>query len=397
MPTSVTELANALSPGQYEDLSTNLPTRDDLRFGEVDLEQPPIGQETMAPSFVPLLPSGIFVVPLRNTPTRLPSRSDPFSEPVLRDSDVPDDESSEAPGSMQISPRDLTRSQGELVRSSLENTTPTTVRRRIVGKRTVISPEPLALSDNVDSRSVPDSFPEAGMPEALEPSESFTKKRRVESFDESVDWFQREMSSIAWLTNSSDEREIFEIDVRDPPESGKSFCRDSWMWMSKRLSDGKSTDVPYHRLLPGQQLRFDEAMTRELSQVLAADAVQRLTQEEELDLKPERLFVEIHRRWRQEGKSALAHFGTSPTAAPTLGNMSRHLLLQACALHKLRIHFGDVSSAFLQTSASEEHQELTIKAPPEVGYLFSDSEGKPARYVRLLKWFYGLTSPFRRP
>ena len=72
--------------------------------------------------------------------------------------------------------------------------------------------------------------------------------------------------------------------------------------------------------------------------------------------------------------------------------MSRHLLLQACALHKLRVYFGDVSSTVLQTSASEEHQELTIKAPPEVGYLFSDSEGKPARYVRLMKSFYGLTS-----
>ena len=37
----------------------------------------------------------------------------------------------------------------------------------------------------------------------------------------------------------------------------------------------------------------------------------------------------------------------------------------------------------LETFASEE-QELTIQAPPEVGYLFSDSEGKPARYVRVL-------------
>ena len=83
------------------------------------------------------------------------------------------------------------------------------------------------------------------------------------------------------------------------------------------------------------------------------------------------------------------------TAAPTLGKMSRHVLLQACALHKLRIHFGDVSSAFLQTSASEKHQVLTIKAPPKVGYLFSNAEGKPARYVRLLKSFYGLTAAKR--
>ena len=114
MPTSVTELTNAVSPGQYESLSTNLPTRDDLRFGEVDLEEPPTGQETVAPSLVPLLPSGIFVDPLKNTTTRLPSRSDPVSEPVRRDSDVPFDESYVAPGSVQISPRDLTRSQGEL-------------------------------------------------------------------------------------------------------------------------------------------------------------------------------------------------------------------------------------------------------------------------------------------
>ena len=42
--------------------------------------------------------------------------------------------------------------------------------------------------------------------------------------------------------------------------------------------------------------------------------------------------------------------------------------------------------------ASEEYQELTIKAPP---LLFSDSGGKPARYVRLMKSFYGLTSALR--
>ena len=62
------------------------------------------------------------------------------------------------------------------------------MRRRIVGKPR----ETLVLSDYVDSGSVPDSFPESGMPEALESSDSETKKRRVESFHESVDWFQRE-------------------------------------------------------------------------------------------------------------------------------------------------------------------------------------------------------------
>ena len=109
------------------------------------------------------------------------------------------------------------------------------------------------------------------MPEALEPSEGDTKIRRVESFDESVDWFQREMSSMAWLTNSSDERRIFEIDVGGPLQSEKSFCRDSSVWLSKRLSDGKSTEVTCHRLQPGQQLQLDVAMAKGLPQVLAAD------------------------------------------------------------------------------------------------------------------------------
>ena len=96
------------------------------------------------------------------------------------------------------------------------------------------------------------------------------------------------------LTNVSDEREIFETDVGDPLESERSFCPDSSVWLSKRLSDGKSSEVIYHRLLPGQPLQFDEAMTKELSQVLAANVVRRLSQEEELNLKPERL---LRMRW----------------------------------------------------------------------------------------------------
>ena len=107
------------------------------------------------------------------------------------------------------------------------------------------------------------------------------------------------------------------------------------MWLSKRLSDGKSTEVIYHRLLPGQQLQFDETMTKELSQVWAADAVRRHTQEEALDLKPERLW---RMRWvlawkyteggDRKAKARLVilvcqhpELTSVPTAAPTLGKM----------------------------------------------------------------------------
>ena len=68
-----------------------------------------------------------------------------------------------------------------MARSSLENADPVIERRRIVGKRTTISPAPLVLSDKADSASVPESLKEAGLQEVLQPSEGDTKKRRVES------------------------------------------------------------------------------------------------------------------------------------------------------------------------------------------------------------------------
>ena len=106
------------------------------------------------------------------------------------------------------------------------------------------------------------------------------------------------------------------------------------MWLSKRLSDGKSSEVTYHRHLPGQQLQFDEAVTKELSQVLAANAARRLSQEEELNLKLERLLrIRWVLTWKYtEGGDRKAlecqhpELTSVPTAAPTLVKMSRHLV-----------------------------------------------------------------------
>ena len=136
-------------------------------------------------------------------------------------------------------------------------------------------------------------------------------------------------------------------------------------------------------------------MTKELSQVLAADAVRRLTQEEELDLKPERM---LRMRWvltwkytgggDKKANARLVILGISTENLQVYRQQYRHLerCLVVCYFKQAPCtNFG-------QTSASEEHQELTTKAPPELWYSFSDSEGKPARYVRLLKSFYGPSS-----
>ena len=248
----MTELTNALSLGQYEDLSTSLPTGDDLRFGEVDLEAPPVDQETMAPSDVPMFPSGTVVTPLQNTSARLSSMPNPVSASSVRESDVQIGKSSLTPGSIQISQRDLTRSQGELARSSLENADTVTERRRLVGKRTIVSLASWALSGNVDWASVPESLNEAGVSEVLEPSEGDTKKRRVESFDESVGWFLRERSSITWMMNVRMNEKYLKLTlVIFWNLKGLSVeihrCR-----CQRGLSDGRSIEVTHHRLLSGQ-------------------------------------------------------------------------------------------------------------------------------------------------
>ena len=107
-------------------------------------------------------------------------------------------------------------------------------------------------------------------------------------------------------------------------------------------------------------------MTKELSQVLGANAVRRLSQEQELNLQPERLLrmwwvltLEYTEGGDRKAKPRLVILGyqhpeltSVATAAPTLGKMSLHLLLQACALHNLRVHVGDVSSAFLNSIKS---------------------------------------------
>ena len=168
-----------------------------------------------------------------------------------------------------------------------------------------------------------------------------------------------------------------------------------WCGCQRDRQMGNRAEVTCHRLLPSQQLQFDEVMTKELSQVWAADAVRRLSQEEGLNLEPESL---LRMRWvltwkyteggDRKAKARLVIFGVSasradqcvPTAAPTLekdvSSFDHYKHAHCSSFVSILVTSPRLSC---KTSASEEHQELTIKAPPEVGYSFSDSEGKLAR------------------
>ena len=97
-------------------------------------------------------PSGTVVAPSQNTPARMSSIPNTVSASAGSESDVQTGESSLTLGSIQNSPRDLTRNQGKLARSSQECSDPVIERTVVLlEKRTIISPAPLVLSDNVDS------------------------------------------------------------------------------------------------------------------------------------------------------------------------------------------------------------------------------------------------------
>ena len=59
------------------------------------------------------------------------------------------------------------------------------------------------------------------------------------------------------------------------------------------------------------------------------------------------------------------------------------MLFQTCAVHKFKIEFGDVSSAFLQTESDEQFTDLKIRVPDEVANLLPDSMGRPSHIVKL--------------
>ena len=237
---------------------------------------------------------------------------DPVSASVSRDFDVPVGESPVLSVTMETSPRELTRSQSELVRGALQIVDPMTVRRRVIGKRTIIE--------------------DVEIPEAREPSE------------------RRSLLPNGWIGPRERSRPLLGSQILHTNEK----CRNSTVWLGNRLK------VPFTVPSLVRSCNSMRQRCKSFRSCWLADAVRRLSQEEELNLKPERLLrmlwllVWKHTEGGDRRAKAcliiLVHqhpeLTKVQTAAPTNGKMSRPLLLQAGTLHKLQSHVGDVSSAF---------------------------------------------------
>ena len=160
----------------------------------------------------------------------------------------------------------LTRIQGEIVRHALRDLEAEPTRRRIVGVHQFLGPcltnSDLVSLDETSRKlrrhlSLGKQTPRKSAANRTKPSQWIGSRVRCHPLRgcPTLCGCVRSMRS-TWVT--------------DPLEHKKYFCRDPTVWISKKLPDGKATEVSNHRLLSSQQLPLDEATTQELSQVLAA-------------------------------------------------------------------------------------------------------------------------------
>eukprot|EP00435_Cladocopium_sp_Y103_P052546 s1130_g16.t1 len=176
--------------------------------------------------------------------------------------------------------------------------------------------------------------------------------------------------------------------------------------MAIRLSKKMMMKPKEHRWqeLPlERKVDFDLAQAKELTNVLQSKALRALAAEEKVDHKRC-----IQMRWvlttKSDGtaKARLVILGFQQpnltevqSSAPTLARISRNMLLATCINLGLRLRAGDVTSAFLQTSASIEDQDLTVWSTPELAVLFGAPPENLFLPLRVVKPFYGLVHSSR--
>ena len=190
---SVTELTSTLSPGRYEDLTNSLPTRDDLRVGGVDLEEPQCVRRTIDHSAAPSARPGTVVNPMRNTCSQI-SRAGSGQDLVpvsgSREFVTPVGDSPVVPVKVETSPRELTRSQGDFSEFTAKCGS-----SRVVGKRAIIPPGPLALPDTVDLVNLDEDIKDVEIPELM--WASLWNMNTLFFFRNSTVWLS---PSLAWST-----------------------------------------------------------------------------------------------------------------------------------------------------------------------------------------------------
>lgn len=208
----------------------------------------------------------------------------------------------------------------------------------------------------------------------------------------------------------------------------KSFVADHYAYVNEMLK-GPSKEVNFRRLEPHHQKLMQEAMAREVSEVLRSQTLRALSDE-----VPEQVLKErcLPMRWiltwkplsdyeappadpreptvlREDGlakaKARVVLIGYKhpdlarrdartgqpqlKTSSPTLSRLGRQHLLQAAALDEHSIESADAKSAFLQADEGIGTEEIYTKGVPELSHALGISPGEAMQVTGAI---YGLTN-----
>ena len=200
---------------------------------------------------------------------------------------------------------------------------------------------------------------------------------------------------------------VMEIDVskEELDHLGHLGHEKATVWLSKKM-EAKGKEIRWQELSIDKKKEFDVAQAKELSNVMISKALRTLTRTE-LQSMDHRKVMQM--RWVLTTKSSglakarLVILGFQApniteveSASPTMSKLSKHMLLSIAANCQFRIRAGDVTSAFLQTEASIEDEQLTVWAPSELAILYGADPARPVMPLRVVRAFYGLVHAPRR-
>ncbi len=206
-----------------------------------------------------------------------------------------------------------------------------------------------------------------------------------------------------WLDQQP--KQVVEIDLGQV-ELDK-FTKKGNLYVSKKLQS--SPEVSWKTLDDSEKKLFEGAMTRELDQVLQAQALRaarasEISGPEENDITQMRWLL----TWKKmpdagsstrRAKARLIILGFQhprltelTTAAPTVSRLGKHISFCAIALHGFDVEAADASSAFLQAEESLESQNLFVRPTAEVAAALGLPQRQHNTVVKVLKSFYGLTN-----
>ena len=184
-----------------------------------------------------------------------------------------------------------------------------------------------------------------------------------------------------------------------------NVLRRAAVWLSQKMME-KSKEVDWRKLTEAEKKEYDEAQAVEVSNVVRERAVRALTSLEKGAVDHSKVMGMrwvLTRKASGAAKARLVVLGYQAhnlldvdKAAPTLSRTGRNMLLAAASNAGMILETGDVTSAFLQSLASLEDEDLIVWAPAELASVFGADPANSGMLMKLTKAFYGLAHAPRK-